>query len=71
MDPEVTRYFKKIVASFSIGFLWLFVIVTSGLYFGFALIDVKLHWYNILFYLFFLFSFCWLMYYYYRMWKNG
>lgn len=69
MDPEVMKYFRKIIKSFSIGLLWLFVVVTAGLYFGLGVIDYALHWYNLMFYLFFVASLFWLLRFYYRVWK--
>src|ERR1041385_1643958 len=36
MDPEVKKYFRKIVYSFSYGMLWLTANVTAGIYFGLA-----------------------------------
>lgn len=70
MDPEVKKYFRKIINSFSIGLLWLFVIVTSGLYFQLGLINGKFQWYNYIFYSFFLLSFLLLVRYYYKLWKE-
>jgi hypothetical protein len=70
MDPEVSRYFKKILSSFSVGLLWMLTVATLGFYFELALIDGKLHWYNILFYLFFIASLICLLYYYYKLWKD-
>lgn len=70
MDPEVKKYFRKILNSFFAGLLWLFVLVTSGLYFQLALFDGKLQWYNYLFYAFSLFSFLFLIRFYYKTWKE-
>jgi len=70
MDPEVKKYFRKIINSFSIGFLWLFLIVTFGLYFQLGFINGKLQWYNYLFYLLLVLSFFFLAKYYYKLWKD-
>lgn len=70
MDPEVKKYFRKIIASFSIGLLWLFASVTSGLYFQLGLVDEQLHWYNWFFYFLFVASFLLLLRFYYRLWKT-
>lgn len=71
MDPEVKKYFKKIITSFSVGLLWLFASVTSGLYFQLGLIDRQLHWYNLFFYFLFLLSILLLLRFYYWLWKNN
>ena len=70
MDPEVKKYFKKIINSFTIGLLWLFLIVTFGLYFQLGFIVGKLQWYNYIFYLFLVLSFLLLIRFYYRLWKE-
>ena len=70
MDPEVKKYFRKIMYSFFMGLLWLFVITTSGLYFQLGFIHEKLYWYNLLFYLFLPLSLYGLLRYYYKVWKE-
>lgn len=70
MDPEVKKYFRKIINSFFMGLLWLFVIVTSGLYFQLGFIQGKIEWYNYIFYGFFLLSFLLLIRFYYKLWRD-
>ena len=70
MGPEVTRYFRKIISSFSVGLLWMLVLSTAGFYFQLALVDGHLRWQNIAFYIFALLSFAGLLYYYYKLWKG-
>ena len=70
MDPEVKRYFRKILSSFSWGLLWLLAAATAGLFFGLALIRDGFRWYNLIFYLLLVLSFLWLIRYYIRLWKN-
>lgn len=71
MDPEVKRYFKKIMNSFSFGLLWMISVATAGLYFdlGFARDGIK--WYNIVFYAIAVTSFIGLIYYYHRLWGSN
>ena len=71
MDPEVKKYFQKIISSFSMGLLWMFTIITAGLYFKLALVDKSVQWYNWLFYAFFLASLVLLIRYYYRLWRTA
>ena len=49
MDPEVKRYFRKIINSFSAGLLWLVVIATAGIFFRLGEMGHGIHWYNIVF----------------------
>lgn len=68
MDPEIKRYFKKIIHSFSLGALWLLVIATAGLFFGLGIPADGVKWYNIVFYVVAGASFVGLLYYYYKRW---
>jgi hypothetical protein len=70
IDPEVKRYFRKIVMSFSYGLLWMLVMSTAGFYFGLAIIDNEVHWYNLLFYSLFLLSLLGYLWYLYKTWKD-
>ncbi|MEI6947435.1 hypothetical protein V9K67_09605 [Paraflavisolibacter sp. H34] len=70
MDPEVLKYFKKIVFSFSLGFFWLFSMATLGIYFQLGLPEGGLHWYNLLFYGCVVFSLLALLFYYVRLWRS-
>jgi len=70
MDPEIKKYFKKILNSFFIGLLWLFIIATSGLYFELGFVDGRLQWYNWIFYIFFLLSLAFLIRIYYKIWRE-
>jgi membrane protein DedA with SNARE-associated domain len=69
-DPEVKRFFRKIISSFSAGLLWMMAAVTAGLYFGLAYrSDISIIW-IILFYICLTASLLWLISYLYRLWKN-
>jgi hypothetical protein len=70
LDPEVTQYFRKIMSSFSSGLLWLLVAATSGLYFRLALIDEKLRWFNVLYYVCFVVSLILLIRRFIKIWNN-
>jgi len=70
MDPEVKRYFRKIINSFTYGLLWMLSFVTAGLFFGLASVKDGLRWDGIVFYLFALASFSALIYYYVRLWRK-
>jgi len=69
MDPEVKKYFRKIIYSFSFGMLWLTANVTAGIYFGLAYNNDQ-PIFMILFYTFFVLSLFLLLRYYYRTWKK-
>jgi hypothetical protein len=69
MDPEVRRYFRKILNSFSWGALWLIGIATMGIFFQLGIVTNGIRWYNILFYLILILSLWLLIRYYYKAWK--
>ena len=70
MDPEVKRYFKKIINSFSWGLLWLMVMATAGIFFKLGYINSSIQWYNFLFYAIGLVSFFYLLKYYKKVWNS-
>jgi len=69
-DPEVKRYFRKIISSFSFGLLWLMSGVTAGLYYGLAYRKDISVIYIILFYVLLSGSLFLLLRYYYNLWKK-
>lgn len=68
MEPEVKLYLRKVGYSFFAGLLWLLVNVTLGIYFKLAIIEKGLHWWNIVFYGWFLASIGLLLYYFFKVW---
>lgn len=69
-DPEVKRYFRKIINSFSLGLLWLMSSATAGLYFRLAYRPDIPRVFNILFYAGLALSLGLLLRYYYHTWKK-
>ncbi len=71
MDPEVKRYFKKIMKSFGVGLLWLLVSGTAGLFFKLGIIKNSWRWYNLVFYGFFFVTLIMLIFFYYKLWRKN
>jgi len=69
MDPEMKRYFRKIISSFSWGAIWMISISTLGIFFQLGFVAGGFRWYNALFYLVLITSLGFLLRYYYKMWK--
>ena len=69
-DPEVKKYFKKVLNSIFTGLLWLMSMVTLGFYFQLAYTNGKPLIYTILFYVLLAGSLAWLLFYFYRTWKK-
>ena len=70
MDPEVKKYFIKILYSLSIGLLWMALNTTAGIYWEMAIISNGLSILNVLFFVWLLLSLAALLYYYYRTWRS-
>ena len=70
MDPEVKKYFIKILYSLSFGLLWMALNITAGIYWEMAIISNGLSVLNVLFFVWLLLSLALLLYYYYRTWLS-
>ncbi len=70
MDPEVKRYFLKILSTFSMGLLWMFFVATAGFYFKLAMVGKSWFWYNFLFYGIAFLFFVLLLRYFFRLWSQ-
>ena len=70
MDPEVKKYFIKILYSLSLGLFWMALNVTTGIYWGMGIISNGISLINVLFFLLLLSSLGLLLYYYYRTWRS-
>ena len=67
-DPEVKKYFRKILNTIGFGLLWLMTALTIGLYWGLAHHSNKL--YTLIFYFGLLVSLFFLVRYYYKIWRK-
>lgn len=70
MDPEVARYFRKILRSLFAGLMWLFSNITLGIYFKMAYGSEYAEIVHILFYIWLSLSLAILLWYLYRVWKK-
>ena len=69
-DPDVKKYFVKVLNSVFIGLLWMIASSVAGIYFHLAYTDGKPLIYTMLFYAGMLISLFLLVRYYYRTWKK-
>lgn len=70
MDPEVKRYFKKIIRSLVAGLMWMMVSITAGIYFELAYSERYPSIVHILFYAGMAITLCLLLWYLYIIWKK-
>jgi len=68
-DPEVKKYFLKILSTISYGLFWLMSTVTAGIYFQLGWTGERPLYAVILFYVIAVAAFLMLLRYYYRLWK--
>jgi len=68
MDPEVTKYFRKILRSLFVFLMWLFINVTAGIYFELAYSENYSSFIHILFFVWLVISLVLLLWYLYRTW---
>ena len=69
-DPDVKKFFLKVLNSICMGLLWMMASAVAGIYYGLAYTAGKLLIYTILFYAGMLAGLLLLIRYYYRVWKN-
>jgi len=70
MEPEVKEFLKRVLKTVSGGMLFLVFHMTVGLYFNWAFFEGEVRTGNWIYYLTLLLSFCYLLYYYYKLWKG-
>jgi len=68
MDPQVARYFRKILRSLFAFLMWLFINVTAGIYFKLAYSESYSSFVHILFFVWLVLSLILLLWYYYKVW---
>lgn len=68
-DPDVKKFFRKIINTISFGLIWLMTVVTAGLYFKLGYRTDK-PVYMIIYYSATLITLFFLLRYYYRIWKK-
>lgn len=70
MDPEVARYFQKILRSLFAGLMWLFVNITGGIYFKLAFGTRFPAYVHYLFFVWLLISLGLLLWFLYKQWSK-
>lgn len=70
-DPDVKRYFRKVLNTISYGLLWMMSAVASGLYFKLAIPGERPLYAVVIFYIVLLITFFFLLRYFYSIWKKN
>jgi hypothetical protein len=69
-DPEVKKYFRKILFSVALGLIWMTACATAGIYYELGYSSGKPAVYTILFYVGMAISLLLLIRWYYNTWKK-
>lgn len=70
-DPQVKKYFRKIMSSVGYVLSWMMAGIAGGIYYGWANPVTNPAWVTVLFYILMLLGLFFLLRYLYRTWKNG
>ncbi|MBG9375434.1 hypothetical protein I5907_04265 [Panacibacter sp. DH6] len=70
MEPEVREFLKRVSMSLGIGLFWMILNSTFGIMFDFAFIHDSVTVGNIVFYIWFIASFAFLLWFIVRLWKK-
>jgi len=69
MDPEVARYFRKILRSLFAFLMWLFINITAGIYYELAYSKSYSSFVHVLFFVWLALSLAMLLWYLYKIWS--
>lgn len=70
-DPEVKKFFIKILNSVALGLLWIFAAMMAGIYYKLAFFNGQPIINNIIYYVVVIATFFILLRYLYKTWKKG
>jgi hypothetical protein len=70
-DPDVKRYFRKILNTISYGLIWMMSAVAAGLYFKLAIPGERPLYAVVIFYIVLVITFFFLLRYFYSTWKKN
>jgi hypothetical protein len=69
-DPDVKKFFVRIINTISMGLIWLLSAITAGLYFRLAYVDGRPAIWTIIYWVLVLVSLLLLIRYFYKLWKK-
>lgn len=70
MEPGIREFFRRIVSSLSLLILWMMINLILGIKLNYAFIETKIHWYNIVFYIWLMASLVALIWLCLKIWKK-
>lgn len=70
MEPDIKEFLVRILNTISMALIWLLVNMCLGIYFDFGFFDNSPKWFNYIYYIWFIASLTWLIFYFKRKWKG-
>lgn len=70
MEPDVKEFLIRIMQTISMALVWLLINMSVGIYYGFAFFEEHPTIGNYIYYVCFLASFGWLIFYFKKKWKG-
>jgi len=70
MEPGIKEFFKRLVTTISLLILWMAINMTIGIKYNCAFFENKIHWYNVVFYIWFIASLIVLIWFYVKLWRK-
>lgn len=70
MEPKILTYLKRIIKTLVVGLVWMAINVRFGIMDNYAFFENKISTGNIVFYVWFLISLSFIVYYIYKTWKE-
>ena len=70
MEPAIKEFFRRLVTTISFLVLWMTINIAIGIKYSYAFFEDKIHWSNIIFYIWAIASLAALIWFYTRLWKK-
>ena len=70
MEPGIKEFLKRISTSVGMCVIWIAINMTIGVKYGYAFFEDKIHWDNIIFYIWVIVSLAALVLFYIKLWKK-
>ena len=70
MEPGIKEFFKRLVTSISLLVLWMMINLVIGIKYNCGFIEDKVHWYNIVFYIWLVASLIVLIWTFKKIWEK-
>jgi len=70
MEPGIKEFFRRLSLSIGLCVVWMTINITIGIKYGYAFFENRIHWSNIVFYIWVIASFIGIIFLYLKIWKQ-